>query len=82
MRKGNIEISFEEEKIEALKFFLAEKDTSLDEELQNLIKELYEKSVPAQVRSYIEKRPVTAVKRGRKKKEPEAEEVSDGDITN
>ena len=44
MRKGNIEISFEEEKIEALKFFLAEKDTSLDEELQNLIKELYEKT--------------------------------------
>ena len=82
MRKGNIEISFEEEKIEALKFFLAEKDTSLEEELQNLIKELYEKSVPAQVRSYIEKRPVTEVKKGRKKKEPNVEEISDGDSTN
>ena len=39
-----------------------------------LIKDLYEKTVPTQVRSFIEKRPVPEVtKRGRKKAEPKTQ---------
>ena len=71
MRPGKIEIVLELEKQEAINFYLAEKGTTLNAEIEMLIKDLYEKTVPTQVRSFIEKRPVPEVtKRGRKKAEP------------
>ena len=74
MRPGKIEIVLELEKQEAINFYLAEKGTTLNAEIEMLIKDLYEKTVPTQVRSFIEKRPVPEVtKRGRKKVEPKTQ---------
>ena len=80
MRPGKIEIVLELEKQEAINFYLAEKGTTLNAEIEMLIKDLYEKTVPTQVRSFIEKRPVPEVtKRGRKKAEPKTQ-ISESDI--
>ena len=67
MRPGKIEIVLELEKQEAINFYLAEKGTTLNAEIEMLIKDLYEKSVPSVVRSFIEKRPVTETKKGKRK---------------
>jgi hypothetical protein len=75
MKKGFVEIPFEDEKLEALKYFLTSKDLNFEKEVQQIINDLYEKIVPSDVRAYIEKRPISEVKRGRKKTESKAEDV-------
>lgn len=67
MQQGKIEIKFDAEKLIAIKYYLEEKGSSFESEIDSLMQELYEKSVPAVVRSFIEKRPVTETKKGRRK---------------
>lgn len=67
MKQGKVEIRYDSEKLEAIKYYLEEKGSSLDAEMELLMQELYEKSVPSVVRSFIEKRPVTETKKGKKK---------------
>ena len=82
MRPGKIEIALELEKQEAINFYLAEKGSNLNAEIELLIKDLYEKTVPTQVRSFIEKRPVPEVtKRGRKKSEAKVQNSDKEDET-
>lgn len=78
MKKGCVEIQFDDEKLEAINFYLSKKNLVLENEMQNMLKELYEKIVPSEVRSYIEKRPVETVKKTRKKKDASTDEVTDG----
>jgi len=54
MKKANITISFEQEKLKALQFYAGKKDISLQDELDDALQKLYEKCVPAQTREYIE----------------------------
>ena len=54
MKKANITISFEHEKLKALKFYAGKKDADLRTELEETAQKLYEKYVPAQTREYIE----------------------------
>ena len=79
MKKGIIEVEFDDEKMEAIRFYLSKKEQTLENEMQNIMKTLYEKVVPAEVRGYIEKRSTDVVKKTRKKKEVSNIEVSDGD---
>jgi hypothetical protein len=67
MKQGKVEIRYDSEKLEAIKYYLEEKGSSLDAEMELLMQELYEKSVPSVVRSFIEKRPVTETKKGKRK---------------
>lgn len=54
MEKTELSISIETERLEALTFYLQkEKTTTLQKELGKMLEELYEKTVPADVRDYI-----------------------------
>lgn len=54
MKQSAIQISFDEEKLKALKRYLAKRDSTLEAELQKTVQWLYEKAVPAPVREYID----------------------------
>lgn len=54
MEKTELTVSIEPERMEALTFYLQkEKTTTLQKELGKMLEELYEKTVPADVRDYI-----------------------------
>jgi len=53
--KTTIHVSFPKEKLEALKFYMDEKDTTVEKELQGHIKSIYEKYVPVATRRYLDR---------------------------
>lgn len=53
--KTSIQVSFPKEKLDALKFYMDEKDTTVEKELQAHIKNVYEKYVPAAARRYLDR---------------------------
>ncbi len=69
--KKNIDVN--EEKLSALEMYLAQKNTTLDEELTKYTEQLYTKTVPQNVRNYIE---MTAMKRTMKKQKTVPEQES------
>ena len=52
--KHNVTVSFDEEKLSAIKIYLEQKDKDVESELSKFFDLLYEKAVPANVRNYIE----------------------------
>lgn len=52
--KNTVTITLDGEKFRALKMYLSEKKTSLDEQLSAYAEQLYSKIVPQNVRDYIE----------------------------
>ena len=52
MKQTNIQITFEEEKLRALRRYIAKRDSTLEAELQKAAQRLYEKVVPAAVQEY------------------------------
>ncbi len=52
--KNTVVIALDETKISALKMYLTQKNTSLDEELSRYAEQLYSKVVPQNVREFIE----------------------------
>lgn len=54
MKKENITISMESDKLRATKRYMSKKDASLEQELGDALQKLYEKYVPVQVREYID----------------------------
>ncbi len=52
--KNTVVITLDDKKVQALKMYLSEKKTSLDEQLSNYAEQLYGKIVPQNVRDYIE----------------------------
>ena len=54
MKQINISVSFDEEKLTALKRYMTKKKLDLDAELADALQKLYEKYVPAPVREYID----------------------------
>ena len=59
MKKTNLIIPYEEEKIEAIRQFSGEGKPSLEQEMTSLIDRLYHKTVPAPVRDFIAARAET-----------------------
>ena len=53
MKQANIQITFEEEKLRALRRYIAKRDSTLEAELQKAAQRLYEKVVPAAVQENI-----------------------------
>ena len=53
MKQANIQITFEEEKLRALRYYVTKRDSTLEAELQKAAQRLYEKVVPAAVQEYI-----------------------------
>lgn len=54
MKQVNFTITAEEEKLSALKRYMEKKDLVLEDEMQDALRKLYEKYVPAPVREYID----------------------------
>ena len=54
MKKTNLTISFETEKLDALNFYISKKDIELQGELADTLQKLYEKTVPKETREYLE----------------------------
>lgn len=54
MKKATITISYDEEKLNALKLYLGQKEMQPEDELTKALDVLYSKVVPANVREYIE----------------------------
>ena len=54
MKKSAITISFDEEKLSALKMYLSQKNAMVESELERMLDSLYSKTVPAGVRDFIE----------------------------
>lgn len=57
MRKMTVSTQFDLEKFQAIQFYAAKKDTTVEQELERFMAGLYEKYVPAQTREYIENKP-------------------------
>ncbi len=55
-KRSSIQIDYDAEKLEALRFYLSYKGSSLEQELNEAVDAVYKKSVPAQVREYIERK--------------------------
>ena len=75
MKKVTITISFDEEKLSALKMYLAQKDLKVESELERSLDALYTKTVPAGVRDFIEMKS-GAVTTAPKPKKPKPSSVS------
>lgn len=56
MSEKEIKITFPEEKMEALVFFLGEQNEQVENVLKTHLDKTYEKSVPPQVRKFVESR--------------------------
>ena len=66
MKKIDITLSFEEEKLEALEFSLRKEKSSVQKKMQEELAALYEKSVPESVREYLERRAAPVRERPRR----------------
>jgi hypothetical protein len=56
MKKTNVTISFDEEKLTALRLYMEQKDLQLEDELTKAVESFYGKHVPTNVREFIEMR--------------------------
>lgn len=54
MRKASITISYDEERLSALKMYLDQKNMKVEDELEKALESLYTKSVPAGVRDFLD----------------------------
>lgn len=56
MKKISVSVSYEEEKLSALKLYLEQKGSQVESELTKALDVLYAKNVPAGVREFIDLR--------------------------
>ena len=56
MKKTTITVTFDEEKLSALKMYLEQKNQTVEGELENSLSVLYNKTVPAGVREFLDLR--------------------------
>ena len=62
MKKENVTITFESEQLAALEFSLKKKNTSVQAQLEELLKCLYESEVPEPVQEYLASRAAPAAR--------------------
>ena len=85
MKKATVTISFDEEKLSALKMYLAQKNIQAETELEKALDNLYIKTVPAGVREFIDMRSGTvcssAVPKPKKPKPPKTEHTEVSEVS-
>jgi len=72
MKKENVTISFESEQLAALEFSLKKKNTSVQAQLEELLKCLYESEVPEPVREYLDSKAAPAAVKPKRTGKPAA----------
>ena len=81
MKKDQINIAYDSEKLSALKMYLGQKNTTAEKELQKALDALYGKTVPAGVREFIALRSGTESPAEKKKKNVAPSVVADLETT-
>ena len=81
MKKTNITVVFDDEKLSALKMYLGQKNTTVEKELQKALDVLYGKTVPAGVREFIALRAGEDLPTEKKKKNVAPSAVADLETT-
>lgn len=76
MKKVNISLAFDDEKLDALEFSLRKENTSVQAKMDEALKQLYEKTVPEPVQEYLDSKaaPTPKAKRQQKPKPAAAEQ--------
>ena len=77
MKKSNITVAFDDEKLSALKMYLGQKNTTVEKELTKALDALYGKTVPAGVREFIALRTGAELPTEKKKKNVAPSAVAD-----
>ena len=77
MKKTSITITWEEDKLSALRLYLAEKEVQVEEALAKALESLYAKAVPQPVQHYLELRSGTADSTALPKPKPEPKPKQD-----
>ena len=77
MKKTNITVAFDDEKLSALKMYLGQKNTTVEKELAKALDVLYGKTVPAGVREFIALRTGAELPTEKKKKNVAPSAVAD-----
>lgn len=62
MKKVNITLAFDEDKLDALEFSLKKENSSVQSRMEDALQQLYEKTVPEPVREYLDSRAAPAPK--------------------
>ena len=77
MKKTSITITWEEDKLSALRLYLAEKEVQVEDALAKALESLYAKAVPQPVQHYLELRSGTADSTAPPKPKPEPKPKQD-----
>lgn len=71
MAKITLSVSIDQDKLDALTYFMGKEKKSPQKELEQMLQKLYEDCVPADTREYIERRtPATAASRPKRPPKP------------
>ena len=85
MKKDQINIAYDSEKLSALKMYLGQKNTTVEKELAKALDALYGKTVPAGVRDFIDMKSGTvsssAVPKPKKPRPPKAEHTEVSEVS-
>ena len=76
MKKANITIAFDDEKLDALEFSLKKENATVQSRMDEALQKLYEEAVPEPVREYLDSRaaPAQKPKRPPRPSKPQAAE--------
>ncbi len=73
-----IDVAFDEKKLEAMTFFMADKNVTIQTAMQEHINELYEKYVPSPMRRYLNRNDTAEQQQGSKPGTRQAEAAGQG----
>ena len=72
MKKVNITLTFDDDKLDALEFSLRKEHSSVQEHLENALNALYEKTVPEPLREYLDSKTAPAAVKPKRPVKPAA----------
>ncbi|WP_294909251.1 DUF6103 family protein [uncultured Ruminococcus sp.] len=75
MKKTSVSILYDDEKLNAIKLYMSQRDLDFKEELEKSVDSLYAKYVPANVREFIDMKTVLTKPSKHKKPQEENTEV-------
>ena len=78
MKKATIPVTFDEDKLGALEFSLKKEGSSVQARLEQTLGQLYERTVPAPVREYLDSRVAPPSRPKRPRPAPKERPVSSG----
>lgn len=72
MEKIEMTVSFDAEKMDALKFYLKKEESTVQKKMDEAMRQLYEQSVPEAVREYLDAKNTPPPKRTPRPSQPKA----------